>query len=77
MMACVTKYTVVESHSGGRFSLRENIDVQWLFVQPYCGSCYVCVLGEEWSNPFWIVKFRISIPRINHKVENDVKNNRR
>jgi len=43
-MADVTN-TVVESHSGGKFSLRRKhlYNVQWLFVQPYCGSCYVCV----------------------------------
>lgn len=28
-MACVTKYAVVESHSAGKFSLRENIYIMF------------------------------------------------
>jgi len=66
-MACVTN-TVVESHSDGKFSLRSGCLYNRIVAAVMC----VCVLGEVWHNPFWIVKFRISIPRINHKVEKKI-----
>ncbi len=72
IVASVTKYRITLWR--WVFPQRQHIyNFHWLFVQPYCGSCYVCVLGAVWRNPFWIVKFCISIPRINHKVENGIK----
>jgi len=54
------------------FPLEENIYIMFsgcLYNRIVAAVMCVCVLGEVWHNPFWIVKFRISIPRINHKVE--------
>lgn len=62
------------------FSLRDNISIIFsgcLYNRIVAAVMCVCVQGEVWCNPFWIVKFSISIPRINHKVQNSVKNNRR
>lgn len=69
----------IESHSVEIF-LRDNISIilsVCLYNHVVAAVVCVCVPGEVWRSPFSIVKFSISIPRINHKAQNGVRNNRK